>query len=729
MANYYFSSSSGNNSTGDGSIGNPWQNFYGKKDGTSALSGDDFCYFKAGDTWVNQSLIVDSNGTAGHPITIDRYGVGADPIFNWGSVVTGWTYTGANNIYKKSGLIIYGCTVGVDGTSALCNWTGSNTTLVAGTYRNESGTIYIRLADNSNPSGHTIYVPTAGNPVASRGIVGGSRTKGSYVNINHIQVWYSFSIGFSFSQPRSNFNDCTALGTGDDGFMFVGRSGSTPSEMASYCQTNRCLATYCCASIYPGSVAGQAFTTGADHTWFRDSVAHHNWCAGFDALHYDANQTNPCFGGSVYCTSYNNGQAPNQSQMNDPDFYVDGAHDWLTYGCIGYNAGVGGQSGRNAANFVSSSEHATLVPYNIHFVNNLGYNASFYNMYVTKGSAASTYGNTIVNNTLVRGSGGYGGTFSIEGSATAKSTVKNNILYNGASYNALIWISGITSSTVDMDYNCYYDPNKSTIFADGESSPSYTLAQWVTNRGLDTHSIQLDPKLVNTTFATLDAHLTVATSPCINAGVDTPWTPPQWVIDAGVLADNGAVVGSTRPDGVSDSGTLDMGYHYYNPTPTGSLTSTNVQPATLYLNTTNTDVITFTTANALPIDGKIVITYPISLGGGFTFNSGGASTASFNSGGDGSLTVSIVGSVVTLSRSGGTVISAAQAVSINLTKVLNPPQSGSTGAYQIKTTTSADATIDIDTNVSADQIIAPPVSFITITISGISASGIKINTT
>jgi hypothetical protein len=171
---------------------------------------------------------------------------------------------------------------------------------------------------------------------------------------------------------------------------------------------------------------------------------------------------------------------------------------------------------------------------------------------------------------------------------------------------------------------------------------------------------------------------------------------------------------------------MDIGYHYYNPTPNGALTATNVQPATLYLGTTNTVTISFTTATIWPAAGKAVITFPTTLGGGFSFNSGGTSSAVFTSGGTGALTVSYIGSVLTLTRSGGSDTAASTAVTITVTYVLNPPQTGSTGAYEIKTTTSADATIDIDSSVSADQIIEPASTYKTITVSGVTLSKVTL---
>jgi Concanavalin A-like lectin/glucanases superfamily/Domain of unknown function (DUF2341)/Bacterial Ig-like domain len=53
----------------------------------------------------------------------------------------------------------------------------------------------------------------------------------------------------------------------------------------------------------------------------------------------------------------------------------------------------------------------------------------------------------------------------------------------------------------------------------------------------------------------------------------------------------------------------------------GSLTSTNVQPASLAIDAVGNVTVSFTTTNTIPADGKIVVTFPTSLGSGFTFNS------------------------------------------------------------------------------------------------------------
>lgn len=751
MATYYFSSSTGSNSTGAGTAANPWYSFYGKKNTSGALSAGDICLFKAGDTWYNSAAQVSclSNGTSGNPIIFDRYGNAgdADPVFCGASVTTGWTLyqastdSGGGNIYYKDGLS-YQYTIGVDGTHALGlpNEATATTALPKGCFKPGSRT-YINLADGSNPSGHTVYCHGSNwfnntyVGLVNAGFNDGtdSRSNGNYTEFNHMKVMYANRAGFSSSATGVRFNDCVSVGTAYENFLF---KKTSTGENAQYTRAYRCTGSYANSS---GTGFGQGFTSSAPHTWFIDCVSFENKMAGFDFLDYSAD-TDVSYSGLVYCTSYKNGQTRKDIGY-DAGIYIDGGHDVLVYGCKSYEAGKGTSAtntqSQNSWCLSVSTEHANKPVYNVHVVNNLLYNASGYTVEFKRGgdwpsysNAPNHYGCTFVNNTVLRGnpSGGYGSAFRVSGAGTTvPMIIKNNIFVKTSGSSPLImWSGDLNDPTkVDLNYNCYYDPNKSGIFSTTDGSP-ISLSTWKTNvPSLNVNSIQSNPLLIDTSFTAMDAHLTQATSPCVDTGVNAPWTPPQWVIDAGVLTNNGAVVGSTNPTGVSDSGTMDMGYHYYNPTPNGTLTSTNIEPATLYLGTTNTVTASFTTATTWPSNGTIVLTFPTTLGGGFSFNSGSTSTASFGIGGSGSLAFSNIGAVATITRSGGSDISANTAVTILITNVLNPPETGSTGAYLIKTTTSAGATIDIDNAVSADQIIEPAATFKTMTISGVSMSNVR----
>jgi len=139
----------------------------------------------------------------------------------------------------------------------------------------------------------------------------------------------------------------------------------------------------------------------------------------------------------------------------------------------------------------------------------------------------------------------------------------------------------------------------------------------------------------------------------------------------------------------------------------GSLTSTNVEPASLYAGTSGSVTVSFTTANPIPADGRIEVTFP----SGFAISSGGTTAAS-SATMDGSLAVSIAGQVVTVTRSGGTQ-QAAAAETVTLTHIRVPTAAGSTGTYQIKTASASGSStgrIDQDTAVAADTILRPSLS-------------------
>jgi uncharacterized repeat protein (TIGR01451 family) len=136
----------------------------------------------------------------------------------------------------------------------------------------------------------------------------------------------------------------------------------------------------------------------------------------------------------------------------------------------------------------------------------------------------------------------------------------------------------------------------------------------------------------------------------------------------------------------------------------GVLTSTNVEPESLTVSKAGDVDVSFTTANALPSDGQIVVTFP----SGFTLSSGAATSlgndgASFG----GTATVGVSGSqIVTITRSGGSEIAASTIVTVELTNIKNPTSTGSAGTYSIKTDTSAGITIDELTTITADTIKA-----------------------
>lgn len=127
----------------------------------------------------------------------------------------------------------------------------------------------------------------------------------------------------------------------------------------------------------------------------------------------------------------------------------------------------------------------------------------------------------------------------------------------------------------------------------------------------------------------------------------------------------------------------------------GALSETNVEPQYLYLNRVGTVTVNFTTHGVIPTGGKIKVTFPT----GFSFNSGGATGATSTTM-DGTLSVSVSGQIITLTRSGGSQQPAGDEV-ITLTNIKTPGD-GNPGGYKIETQDSSGTVIEKDDNVSGD---------------------------
>jgi len=128
------------------------------------------------------------------------------------------------------------------------------------------------------------------------------------------------------------------------------------------------------------------------------------------------------------------------------------------------------------------------------------------------------------------------------------------------------------------------------------------------------------------------------------------------------------------------------------------ITTASVVPATLVTGITGNVTVAFTNVNAIPDDGKIVVTFPAN----FVFNSG-ATTAATSSTIGGSLAVSISGQVVTITRAGGASV-AAGAQSITLSNIQNPVDTGTTGTYSLQTQNSLSYPVDSISGVTGSAI-------------------------
>lgn len=97
MATYYFDAVNGSNTTGDGSIGNPWQFYDGKH--SSMLAGDKVL-FKRGTLQIVNSLYLSlCSGTLGNPTYYGVYGDGTARVRWFSNNTWGHILNGVNNQY------------------------------------------------------------------------------------------------------------------------------------------------------------------------------------------------------------------------------------------------------------------------------------------------------------------------------------------------------------------------------------------------------------------------------------------------------------------------------------------------------------------------------------------------------------------------------------------------------------------------------------------------------
>ena len=100
--NYFISSSSGNDNNSGKSDSQPIRTI--KKLNTIKLVAGDKVFFKSGDTWIGEALIIKRSGTKNNPITFTNYGNGEKPIITLRTKITSpWVnVAGTNHWYIKT---------------------------------------------------------------------------------------------------------------------------------------------------------------------------------------------------------------------------------------------------------------------------------------------------------------------------------------------------------------------------------------------------------------------------------------------------------------------------------------------------------------------------------------------------------------------------------------------------------------------------------------------------
>lgn len=604
---FYFSTS-GNDTTGDGTLGNPWRTFKAKKASANALSPGNVCYFNRGDVWTgtDAEITVNSNGLVNNPIILDAYGSGDEPVFASAAVTTvGWSVH-SGNIYKISGQTQSWLRTVVQGTDkALGLWRNQSVlSMPEGTFCRDSngdgisddssynassnGVLYVRCWSNSDPATSDIRIANYihNNGYGERGLVCSSPNNGSYgdyIHFKNLKVLGANGIGFSASGASNKFYDCIAIGCGREGILFYSELAGS-GENADGGRWFGGEVAYCAAS---GTSNGQACTTYAPRVWWSrmDGLTdygspniHDNFMAGIDFLNSNMLYHNATYCGAAWCTLTNNGRWQDPNTSYDPNIYCDGSSYIYLYGniCSGSGTVTGATGARGNISF-GSENLPSNVTHDIYVINNLVYKQHWIGIHA--GNQNHSYKNIsnvhIVNNTVVSYlSGNFDMCWHAEDpDPTANNWImRNNIFISppGSNRTDLYVNSG---AYLDADYNLFWKTDGNTgIYSPDGGGTVWTLANWRTNSGEDINSVNVNPQLVSVSDSSMDAHLDPA-SPAINLGVSSPFTVPSW-LPTDIFAYGGAVRGTTLASGVFDdtSTSIDAGFHYssYDAAPAAS---------------------------------------------------------------------------------------------------------------------------------------------------------------
>lgn len=601
-ATTYYIDCAGDNSNNGLTTGTAWADTTNIQ-GVNFLQPDDVVNIKTGCTFsgaTSSHVIIRSHGKVGHPIIIQTYGGGVDPIFD-GSVAassvpswSGWTlYDAPSNTWVSNVNIPWTPnTVIIDGTSSLrriaygTNAGINNQSLTfVKAYRQSFGIsdinqpIYVHLIDGSDPNGHTIRFGRyqgedgAGLGGHDRGlfcIFDDKNTK--YIDVNHIQVMGSNRFNFTSGAPYINFKNCTSFAASRENFYLV-KNAVQNSTGAKYNTIQNSTSTYSNTNF------GQNVTIESSYVDIIDSTVAYGWMAGIDWLDYNAD-TDASHGRCIRCIAHDNGRRAIDQDFNGfdpPGIYIDGGHDIQIIDSVIYMSdSLFDLSTANALFLLSiQTEHPDTKPsYNVDIINSLIYGSNFTN--VLMGNAINCSGtacDVCWNNRLI------GSTVSTLGSGGAVNvgryraagpgvTIVNNVIGQNNSNKKPLTAGDISLTIIEnMDYNVYINntgTHTTGVLVDNTAVgvSDLSLDQWQALRSYDSHSLFLDPIYVGSgTSGGIDQtyHLSSVAS---GQGSNSPGLGLAFPNYLGIQY-SWTSIGTVRTDAVIDDITAPAsGYHY-----------------------------------------------------------------------------------------------------------------------------------------------------------------------
>lgn len=487
---YYVSSGQGSDSNPGTNSNTPWQTLTMVMQKESSFRPGDSLLLKAGDVFDGPlDISVLYPATAAAPITVDRYGTGANPIIYGDHETATWSattgFTGiyqtsslgpswaikVSKVYDTNGLKYYQM---VQGTNTWTNYLNSFTNGCWGK-SSDCTTIYVKTLDN-NP------------PPQMRLMEWACVCTPSYYTVQNLEICYGgkgMESG-SYGIIRSNYiHDCYAAGIGL--YQVWG------------CQV--------CSNIVTRDASTEVYLEAGGNHW-----VHHN-TVSYTGMDY--NRTATIIAGNCVVSNTENANIGMQQGTNNLIEYNNLSYassdfiDWWLEANdevrdnYGFHAGIG-----TAVDGTGIKFH-----HNILDIDGLGSGIFGYHDYDPTNSLSPDTGPVLIYNNVVYNFKG-NGLYTVAGKSSV--VFRNNIVSTPSTY--VVMAAEVLSTGADSDYNVFYSTGTPMFWLWNGSAHQNSLAAWKALSGQDAHSIYADPRFVSPTPVVAADFELQTNSPCIDAG-------------------------------------------------------------------------------------------------------------------------------------------------------------------------------------------------------------------
>jgi parallel beta-helix repeat protein len=236
---FYVDSRGGNDSNVGTNSSAPWRTL--AKVNALQLEPGDTVYLKRGSLW-RETLTPKGNGTPGEPITITAYGMGDPPTVNGSDPVTGWVAT-SDGIYRAP-LSMQPANVYLDNAPGWgLDASRSPTALEPGSWYWDGSALYVRLADGSDPSRHTIEAVVRPRAVFAQ--------NESYLIIDHLRAMRTGCWAIEMLSQNAERNVLSVISNN-----VVTQNGTNLVDLGGYC--NAIYVNYATSPTVEGNTVSYA---------------------------------------------------------------------------------------------------------------------------------------------------------------------------------------------------------------------------------------------------------------------------------------------------------------------------------------------------------------------------------------------------------------------------------------------------------------------------------------